>query len=166
MIRSLTCCIALVALAGGARAADDHGHEHGAEGHDHTKEAPKKETSPKEADKPAGHHHGDEVALGTKTIGEWSVTANRIGDVVAGKDGAFTVDFVPAKPMAKSVRVWIGSEDGKGAVKAKGEPEKEHPGGWHCHVEVPNPIPEGAKFWVTVETEAGDSKKESFSLTK
>ena len=111
-----------------------------------------------------GHHHGDEVALGTKTMGAWQVTANRIGAWEAGKTGAGTVDLVPAKPAAKSVRVWIGSADGKGSVKAKGEPESAHPGGWHCHVAVPNPLPEGAQFWVAIETESGEQIKESFPL--
>ncbi len=111
-----------------------------------------------------GHHHGDEVALGTKTMGAWHVTANRTGAWEPGKDGAGTVNVAPAKPAAKSVRVWIGSADGKGSVKAKGEPESAHPGGWHCHVAVPNPLPEGAQFWVVIETEAGEQLKESFPL--
>ncbi|MBA3846449.1 MAG: hypothetical protein H0X45_07380 [Planctomycetes bacterium] len=111
-----------------------------------------------------GHDHGDEVALGTKKLGEWQVTANRIGAWEAGKDGAGTVDLVPAKPAAKSVRVWIGDEEGRAAVKAKGEPESAHPGGWHTHISVPDPIPEGAKLWVVIETEAGEKLKDSFPL--
>ena len=109
-------------------------------------------------------HHGAEIALGTKTMGAWQVTANRSGAWEAGKVGAGSVDLVPAKPAAKNVRLWVGSADGKGSVKAKGEAETAHPGGWHCHVEVPNPIPEGAQFWVAIETEAGDQLKESFPL--
>jgi len=112
----------------------------------------------------AEHHHGEETALGTKTMGEWQVTANRIGAWEPGKDGAAAVDLVPAQPAAKAVRVWIGTEDGKGAAKAKGEAEKEHPGGWHCHVEVPNPIAEQAQFWVTIETASGEQLKQSFPL--
>ncbi|HYE05905.1 MAG TPA: hypothetical protein VEL07_10360 [Planctomycetota bacterium] len=111
-----------------------------------------------------GHSHGDEVALGTATMGEWQVTANRIGEWKAGTDGAATVDLVPAKPAAKAVRVWIGTEDAAGSVKAKGEAETAHPGGWHCHVAVPNPIPEGAAFWVAIEDDAGGRHKASFPL--
>ncbi len=113
----------------------------------------------------AGHSHGDEVALGTKPMGAWQVTANRIGEWEAGKDGAGTVDLVPAKPAAKAVRVWIGDEEGRTAAKAKGEPESAHPGGWHTHIAVPNPIPEGAKLWVVIETEGGEKLKESFALS-
>ena len=111
-----------------------------------------------------GHHHGDEVALGSATMGAWQVTANRIGAWEPGKVGAASVDLLPAQPAAKSVRVWIGDADAKGAVKAKGEPEAAHPGGWHCHVEVPQPLPEGARFWVAIETESGEQVKESFPL--
>lgn len=110
------------------------------------------------------HHHGDDIPLGTKTMGVWQVTANRIGAWEPGKDGAGAVDLVPAKPAAKAVRVWIGDEEGQSATKTKGEAETEHAGGWHCHVVVPNPIPAGAKFWVVIETEDGKKIKESFPL--
>jgi hypothetical protein len=110
------------------------------------------------------HSHGNDIPMGTKQMGEWKVTANRIGEWAPGKDGAGAVDLVPAKPAAKAVRVWIGDEEGQSAVKAKGEAESDHPGGWHIHVAVPNPIPAGAKFWVIIETEDGKKHKESFEL--
>ncbi len=159
MIRSLIhrgSAFALMAALTTNVSAADHDHDHGAD-HDHAHDAP--------APKATGHHAGEEVSLGTKTMGAWSVTANQIGEFTASKDGAATVDLVPATPAPKSVRVWIGAKDGKGVTKAKGEAEKEHPGGWHCHIEVPNPIPPESLFWVTIETEAGEQLKESFPLT-
>lgn len=110
------------------------------------------------------HAHGQDIPLGTKTMGAWKVTANRIGDWIPGKSGAGTVDLVPAQPAAKAVRVWIGDEEGRGATKAKGEPEATHPGGWHLHLAVPEPIPTGARFWVTIDTDDGQRIKESFPL--
>jgi hypothetical protein len=113
----------------------------------------------------AEHAHGNDIPLGTKTMGAWQVTANRIGEWAPGKDGAGAVDLVPATPAAKAVRVWIGDEEDQTAVKAKGEAESDHPGGWHIHVAVPNPIPADAKFWVVIEAEDGTRLKESFPLT-
>lgn len=110
------------------------------------------------------HAHGEDIPLGTKTMGVWQVTANRIGAWEPGKDGAGAVDLLPAKPSAKAVRVWIGDAEATGAAKAKGEPEDTHPGGWHFHVAVPKPIPAGAKFWVVIETEDGQKLTESFPL--
>lgn len=111
-----------------------------------------------------GHHHGEDIPLATKPMGQWQVTANRIGAWTPGKEGAGTVDLVPAKPAAKAVRVWIGDEEGRTATKTLGEPEATHPGGWHCHVAVPKTIPAGAQFWVVIETEGGERLKASFPL--
>ena len=110
------------------------------------------------------HEHAADVPLGTKTMGVWQVTANRNGAWEPGKDGAGSVDLLPAKPAAKAVRVWIGDAEAKGATKTKGEAETEHAGGWHVHVAVPNPIPAGAMFWVVIETEDGQKHTESFPL--
>jgi hypothetical protein len=112
-----------------------------------------------------GHHHSEDIPLGTKQMGVWQVTANRIGEWTPGKDGAGAVDLVPAKPAAKSVRVWIGDENGQEAVKSKGEAESDHPGGWHVHVAVPKTIAAQDQFWVVIEAEDGTKSKASFPLT-
>lgn len=106
-----------------------------------------------------GHHHGAVTALGSATIGAFTVTAARAGDIVAGKE---TVIEVTVTPKPKAVRLWIGIESGKGSTKAKGEAEGE---GFHAHVDVPAELPADAKLWVSVEPETGDTVKGSFALT-
>jgi hypothetical protein len=146
MNRILTSCLALAAFASTAIA---EGHAHDDNGN-HVKVAE--------------DHPGDQVALGAKTMGAWKVTVTRIGTWEPGKEGAASVSLAPDKPAAKAVRVWIGDEEGKSATKAKGEADSKQSGSWHCHVTVPNPIPEDAQLWVAIETGAGDKLKESFPL--
>ncbi len=140
--------------------ADDHGHEHNADGShkdDHAHDA-----------RDAGHTHGaDAVALGEVTSGKFTITASRDkGDVIAGKDMAFDV-VITAKDGAKiaAVRFWIGTEDGKGSVKAKAEIEDpKDPTRWHTHAEVPSPLPAASKFWCEVEDDKGGKVLSSFDL--
>lgn len=137
--------------------ADDHGHEHNADGShkdDHSHEA--------------GHSHGaDVIDLGEVTTGAFTMNAIRDkGDVVAGKDAAFDV-VITSKDPAKiaAVRFWIGTEDAKGSVKAKAELENpKEPTRWHTHTEVPNPLPSGSKFWCEVEDDKGGKALASFGL--
>jgi hypothetical protein len=139
--------------------ADDHGHDHGPSG-EHTSE------------KAPGHGGGviDLLATGANTVGPFNITkASRDkGDIVAGKDAAFDVTIEPkdaAGPKATAVRFWIGTEDGKGSVKAKAEIEDpKDPNRWHVHAEVPNPIPAGSKFFFEIEDDKGGKHVSSFDL--
>lgn len=128
--------------------------------------------APAKADKPAakhddhdghdhgdGHNHGEEVALGSQTIGAFTVKVARDGAVTAGKEASFDVSVEGGKPSA--IRVWIGAQDAAGAVKSKAEAGKE---GWHVHAEAPSPIPAGAKLWVEVENDKGESAVGGFDL--
>lgn len=114
-------------------------------------------------------HGGDVVDLGATKIGELSVRASRDKDEVkAGSDTPIdvwvaTADGKPAPVTA--VRLWIGTEDAKGAIKAKGELEDpKEPSHWHAHVEVPNPIPDGSKLCVEIEGKDGKKTVGSFEL--
>lgn len=114
-------------------------------------------------------HGGTVIALGVATVGPFSATATRDGGpIVAGKDAAVDVTISPsagsdAKPLA--VRFWIGVEDAAGSVKARAEIEDPtEPNRWHCHVEIPDPIPAEAKLWVEVETDGAEMALGSFDL--
>lgn len=107
----------------------------------------------------AGHGSGI-IELGTTTIGDLTVRASRDkGEIKASGDAPIDVWLTTAdgKPAAvTAVRFWIGIEDAKGSVKAKADIEDPaQPNHWHTHAEVPNPLPEGAKLWVEIETGAG-----------
>ena len=60
------------------------------------------------------------------------------------------------------MRFWVGTEDGKGSVK--GRAEEETPDNWHTHVEVPDPLPAGSKFYAEVEPATGEKFTVSFDL--
>lgn len=141
----------------GGKAGHDHDHDHDhdhAKGHDHD------------------HDHGaGAIDLGSSTIGAFSVTASRDkGAIEAGKEAAIDVVVKPsagATAKVSSVRFWIGTEDGKGSVKAKAEIEDpKDPTRWHTHAEVPKPLPAGSMLWIEIEAEGGKSAKGSFPLKR
>ncbi|MBX3356479.1 MAG: hypothetical protein KF724_12355 [Phycisphaeraceae bacterium] len=128
----------------GKTKADGHDHKDG-DDHDHTD----------------GHGHGPKTELGSQSAGDMTIVAAREGDVTAGGEATFdiSVSGVVGKPSA--VRVWVGSQDGKGSIKAKAEAESD---GWHAHAEVPEPLPVGSKLWVEVETAKGEKHIVGFDL--
>jgi hypothetical protein len=115
------------------------------------------------------HHGGPVIDLGTGFIGAFSVNATRDqGQIVAGKDAPIDVTVTPASggtAKAVGVRFWVGTEDGKGSVKAKADIEDpKEPNRWHTHAEIPNPIPAGSKLWVEIEDDKGALVTGSFDL--
>lgn len=128
---------------------DDHDHKEGEkhsddDGHDHEKE---------------GHGEHKEIELGSVTIAGLPVRAVLGGEVVAGKEVDVDVHVTGSEGKVTAVRLWIGSEDGKGAMKMKATINKDEA---HNHVEVPSPLPAGAKL--CIELELSDGKKEVGSL--
>lgn len=129
-------------------AHDSHSHE----GHDHS-----------HGDDHAhgdDHGHGPTVQLGVQTIGAFSVKASRDGELTPGADVPVDV-WITGAAKVGAVRFWIGSQDGKGSIKAKAELEKDN---WHTHVEAPTPLPEDAKLWVEIETDGGETATGGFDL--
>jgi hypothetical protein len=127
-----------------ATAADghDHDHDHG-DGHDHDHDHA--------AEGMSGHSHGETTQLGEQEVGGFKVKASRDGDVKPGGDVPIDV-WITGGAKVVSVRFWVGTEDAKGALKAKAEIEGDH---WHTHAEVSDPLPEGSKIWVEIEAEGG-----------
>lgn len=113
-----------------------------------------------DGDEHEGDDHPDRVELGTKTIGGLTLKAMQNEPVNPGGEGAFDLVITGGKP--KAVRFWVGTEDGEGSVKAKAE--EETPDNWHTHVEVPDPLPPGSKFWAEVEPTTGEPFTVSFDL--
>lgn len=141
--------------------ADDHAHKEG-DGHDHDKPAAKKP-----ADSHEGHDHGDghddgpTTQLGEQKAGGFNIKASRDGTITAGKDAAIDAWVTGGTTKVAAVRFWIGTQDGKGSVKAKAELEKDN---WHTHAEIPSPLPTGSKLWVEVEDDKGAKSVVGFDL--
>ena len=158
MIRLLL--VASFALLLVACGGDDHAHDHGdhAHDHDHADHADHAHADDgHQHDHAAGteddHGHGEAVALPSVTIGGWTVSGERFGEVTAGGEIAAELQLLPEDTVPTAVRAWIGDESGRGSVKAKAE-ATEH--GWQVHVPVPGELPEGSQLWV--EIESGDER--------
>lgn len=144
--------------------AEGHGHDHG-DGHAHDHDH---ERGGDDASRKAGHG-GPVIALGEQNIGSFSASATRDeGQIVAGKDAPVDVTVTQtagASAKVVAVRLWIGTEDARGSVKAKAEVENpEEPNRWHAHVEIPSPLPEASRLWVEIEDDQGGTSAGGFDL--
>ena len=113
-----------------------------------------------------GDSHPDAVAIGQVTQNGLTLKATQDEKIKAGGEGAFDVAIsgYAEGQKPKSVRFWVGVESAEGSVKDLAK--EESTGVWHTHVEIPNPIPAGAKFWTEVEPASGEKFKASFELAK
>jgi ABC-type Zn2+ transport system substrate-binding protein/surface adhesin len=133
---------------GSQTSSDDHDHDQDTD-HDHD-----------HADSDHGHSHGGEpIELGTASIGEFSVRAARDGvDFAPGGDAPIDVWVEGDHASITAVRFWIGTEAATGSMKAKADIENSaQPNHWHTHALLPDPMPEGSRLWVEIETAAGKS---------
>ena len=74
-------------------------------------------------------------------------------------DGHFNIRITGGEVTA--VREWVGPEDATGVVVVKTEIENDY---HHGHVDMPDPIPAGARLWIEIETPAGERLKGSVPL--
>jgi len=93
--------------------------------------------------------------LGRQKIGDYTVSVIVVGDMHEDKEIDFDVKLIDAKTDPKSLRAWIGAEDAKDSEKAFLTKKTATFGGT---AKVPSPLPEKAKIWVEVETDAGTAK--------
>lgn len=117
--------------------------------------------TPPHSDKPMDHGHGEKKPLGPLTIGAHTFAVVQEGDVKAGAEAAFDLEFPKGKALPGTVRGWIGVESGEGSKK---DPiTKENETTLHGHLEVPKAIPAGAKLWIEIEETAGKPTKGSIA---
>ena len=134
----------------------DHGHPH-EEGAD---QPPKKERGEEH------EHEHEEVGLGTFKIGEMDVEAAQgHGNVVAGKEGHLVIKLPYKDDGATVVRAWIGTEDRTLSGVGKGDYAPSHDD-YDIHAVAPDPLPEGAKWWLEVEKPDGTKVVGSLLLLK
>ena len=164
-MRNQTCAalalsLAVAALSVGCK--EDHGHPH-----PHDKAAPA--TQPGAAGQAAtgkSDDHVNQTVLGETEARGMKFKALQDAPARPGGEGAFdlVITGYPAGGKPKAVRFWVGTESGAESAKAKAEEEK--PDNWHVHVELPDPLPPGSKFWAEVEPPAGEKFKVSFDFKK
>lgn len=106
------------------------------------------------------HGHGDEKPLGPLTIGPHTFDVVQLGDVAAGKEAVFELEFAAGRPLPATVRGWVGVESGQGSRKARFG--KEGDAGLHAHLEVPKALPDGSRLWLEIE-ESGQTQRGSIA---
>ena len=151
---------AATAPAAAAHAHGDHDHDHAHGDHDHV-HADGHAHSHEGGHGGMAHSHGPAVELGEQASGALTVKATREGDVTPGGELPVDIWVTGGTARVNSVRFWVGIESGKGSVKAKAALETDN---WHNHAEVPSPLPEGSKLWVSVDLSDGTKSLVSFDL--
>jgi len=153
-------CAAIVACGGGEESA---GKKTGDTKPAKSAEA-KAQPAAAEGETDGGHEHGTvQHELGSQSAGAWSLTAQQADDVMPGHETVFYVNTTGA-PKPSAVRLWVGDESASNSIKILGE--------WiddtraHAHVEIPNPLAAGDKFWVELEGDGAAGVKASFDLAK
>ena len=90
------------------------------------------------------------------TIGPYEVSGDYEGPLA---DGHFNLHVTG--PEFAAIRQWVGPEDASGVLVSKAEVMPDH---IHAGVEMPDPIPAGARFWIEIETPEGERLKGSMPL--
>lgn len=99
---------------------------------------------------------GDQTFLEPIALAPFTTKVMHIGEVSKGHFNLYVDGGQPA-----AVRAWIGDEAATNVLITKAEFEVDH----HCaHLEVTQPLPEGAKFWLELETADGKLLKGSSEL--
>lgn len=114
----------------------------------------------------AAHAHGKTEPVGSVDISVYKIAVSASGTIAAGKEWHIELRLNPEQPVPKAIRVWVGTETGRGSTKAKAEAEKDAKGEYSAHVEIPNPIPADAKLWIAIEPDNGQTAKGSVTMPK
>lgn len=112
--------------------------------------------------KDGGHHEGEKHNLGTVKAGAHDITVIQIGHVEKG-EGVLEIKVGGITKGAATVRAWAGTEDAKGAAKAKAAYVADEDM-FDVHVEVGSTLPAGAKWWVEVEPTGAKAVTASFDI--
>lgn len=141
-----------------ANRKEEHEHKEG-DGHGHAAPAAGGHAGHAEGDAAGDHGHG--AALGTIKIGAWTVAVS--GEIKAGSEAHLDIALSGSSANPGAVRVWIGSQDGKGAMKQKADGSGMH---YHAHTDAPNPIPPDAKLWIEIDDGRGNKPVGGIAIKK
>lgn len=160
--------VGAVVLTGCGKQSDgDDGHDHAT--HGHSGEEHGDHAHAEDGHEHADDAHGDqdehsEVALGTVTIGGMEVKAFQAhGEAAPGKELHLVVEFPEEKGGASTVRAWIGTDDRLASVVGKGEYMASR-GAYGVHAVAPDPLPEGAAWWIEIEGADGSKQTGTVAL--
>ncbi|MEZ6002742.1 MAG: hypothetical protein R3F33_01035 [Planctomycetota bacterium] len=104
---------------------------------------------------PEEDHEHDEVSIGSAQVGEFLVElAQGHGKIEAGAEGHLVVKLPYNDKGATIVRAWIGTEDRTASLVGKGEYTASHDD-YDVHAMAPEPLPDGAKWWIELELPGG-----------
>ncbi len=108
-----------------------------------------------EREEPAGHGHaGEEHALGTRKIGDYTVVVARLGDLRPKMTEIVLEISVQGSGTPTAIRVQIKTPAGEESLKVKANRVGE--GQYDAHVgELPPNLPPGSQVWVEVAEETG-----------
>ena len=112
-------------------------------------------TGDRQVNHAAEDEHGERRQLGYLDLFGSKFAVVQYGDVAAGEEAGFELEFESAEQRITTVRGWIGTEDAKGSMKSRWTIDDV--ANMHGHVEVPDPIPQGSKLWLELER-GGESK--------
>jgi len=142
LILSAALCFAVGSGYAQTRAAG-HDHDHG---HEHADD----------------HGHGEHKDLGTTTVAGLKFQVYQMGKV-EGKEGIFGIVLAKGIKAPEAIRVWVGVSSAEGSVKTRAEGKGPV---YDLHVELPNPMPAKAQFWVEVQPVEGKKQKAAFDIKK
>jgi hypothetical protein len=104
--------------------------------------------------------HGERQQLDDAEVFGRSIKVVQLGDVEAGHEAAFELQFESGKVRITTVRGWIGIESGIGSMKSLFMLENKQD--LHGHVDAPKIIPKDSKLWLEFEL---DGKRETAAIT-
>jgi hypothetical protein len=173
MKRLLLSLPVLFLVACGGKESHDNDKGHGEEGHQETshedgkdgdkghEEAGHKETGHDEGggEEASGDGHGAAHPLGKMKAHGREFSIVQMGDIHAGKEGAFEIEFASAADRIATTRAWVGIESGLGSTKAKFDLEGTTT--LHGHIDVPTPLSPDSRLWISFDI---DGKVETHSI--
>jgi uncharacterized protein involved in copper resistance len=163
--------LAGIAAAGLVLTGCEKGESHEGHDHDHGEHADHDGHSEPDGDSGQEDHeghdedgehddHGEMKSLGDVTIAGTTLAITLGGEVSAGAELHVNAEHKDGD-VPSAVRLWIGDEDGTGAVKSKADGSE---GEFHGHVEVSAEQSEGASLWIEIESADGERHKGSVAL--
>ncbi|MBM3961370.1 MAG: hypothetical protein FJ306_05640 [Planctomycetes bacterium] len=100
---------------------------------------------------PDDHEHGEKKPIGPQAIGAYRFDVAQLGDVKAGGEAVFELEFAKDAKVPPLARAWLGVESGQGSMKVRFGKEGDH--GLHAHVPVPATLAADAKLWIEIEAD-------------
>lgn len=100
---------------------------------------------------PDDHEHGEKKPIGPLAIGAYRFDVVQFGDVKAGGEAVFELEFAKDAKVPPLARAWLGVESGQGSMKVRFGKEGDH--GLHAHVPAPATLAADAKLWIEIEVD-------------